>query len=108
MPSLRFENQVAVAGDELLVYGGTFRPKSSIRTECKCADFLAFYHPVKVEWRVVENVSGPVNEAELFVAGGRVYSMSAVSIHIYDFDRNSWAQKHSFSSLQSDNLMSYQ
>ncbi|CAM6102657.1 unnamed protein product [Calypogeia fissa] len=93
IPSVRDTYQVAVVGDEL-VHGGysvmseNGAPKSSYQN-------LDFYNPVKDKWRVVENLQGPMEQ--LFVAGGRLYSMSSVCIHVYDVHGNSWAQQHLFS-----------
>ncbi|CAM6103389.1 unnamed protein product [Calypogeia fissa] len=87
MPLLRDRYQLAVMRDELVLHSGKFGTESA---EC-----LNFYNPIKEEWRSVENVKRRMEQ--LFVAGGRLYSMSSVGIHVYAFHGNSWAEQHTFS-----------
>ncbi|CAM6127918.1 unnamed protein product [Calypogeia fissa] len=92
MPSRRSDYQVAVVQDELVLYSGEFVTKNC---RIKPAEFVDFYHPVKDEWRVVEKFKRPMEQ--LFVAEGRMHSMSSACIYVYDFHGNSWAELHSFS-----------
>ncbi|CAM6092455.1 unnamed protein product [Calypogeia fissa] len=86
IPSSRTLSRVAVVRDEFLVYDG--------RKADRFDDFLEFYHPGKDEWRAVESFRRP--QKALFVAGGRIHSMSASEIQVYDGDEKTWTHLHSF------------
>ncbi|CAM6121933.1 unnamed protein product [Calypogeia fissa] len=90
----RRDFQVAVAGEELVVYGGFSYGRGQF-SRGEPVVWLDFYHPGKNEWRVMKSFGRP--EEQLFVAGGRFYSLTLKDIHVYDVQGNSWAHLHSFS-----------
>ncbi|CAM6113587.1 unnamed protein product [Calypogeia fissa] len=90
----RRDFQVAVVGEELVVYGGISYGRGQF-SRVEPVVWLDFYHPGKNEWRVMKSFGGPGEQ--LFVAGGRFYSFTPKDIHVYDVQGNSWAQLHSFS-----------
>ncbi|CAM6086868.1 unnamed protein product [Calypogeia fissa] len=92
IPSSRTKCRVAVMRDEFLLYDGLKQDRFD--------DFLEFYHPGKDEWRVVESFRRP--QEALFVAGGKIHSMSASEIQVYDGDEKTWTHLHSFASFAAD------
>ncbi|CAM6098003.1 unnamed protein product [Calypogeia fissa] len=86
-------HEVESLREQLFLFTGCFKPPVA-------PDFLAS-HPVKEQWRK-DNLA-LTDEEYPFVAQGKLHSLGPYSISVYNSDRNSWSELHTFSFAENVN-----
>ncbi|CAM6098454.1 unnamed protein product [Calypogeia fissa] len=98
MASWRFDHQVGIVGDELLVFGG------SSTAEARFCFGVEVYNPTKDEWRYLFTHTRDfgwyldVSTDRFFTANGKLHALTKKGISIYDF------KKRKVEKLQSSRL----